>query len=85
MAPGQIAILEGLQIPRYGKMPRKRKRSGAGGAQRNRFKKAAKKCSRRRSGSFQACMKRELKGKGRGGRKGRRRGRKACPPGCKRG
>jgi hypothetical protein len=85
MATGQIAILEGYQIPRYGTMPRKRKRSGASGAQQNRFKKAAKKCARRRSGSFRLCMKRELKGKGRKGRKSRGRGRKACPPGCRKG
>jgi len=29
----------------------------------NRFKKAAKSCSRRRKGSFQACMKKKLKSK----------------------
>ena len=75
MATGQIAILEGYQIPRYGKMPRKRKRRGFGAmAQESKFAKTARTCSRvaRRSGrkgSFQACMKRLLKKGGKRRRK----------------
>jgi hypothetical protein len=75
MATGQIAILEGYQIPRYGKMPRKRKRrSGRMSGQKGKFAKAARSCSRSakrsgRKGSFQACMKRLLK---KGGRRRRR-------------
>ena len=78
---GQIAIFEGWDA-----MPRKRKKSRRGGGQRSKFSAAAKKCSRiarRRKGSFQACMKRELKGSRGRGRKRSGRGRKRCPPGCR--
>ena len=84
MATGQIAILEGLQIPRYGKMPRKRKRSGASGSDFSAVAKRCRKKHKKSAKSFWACV-RKAQRKGRGGRKGRRRGRKACPPGCKRG
>jgi len=67
---GQIAIFEGADMPR-----KRRRRSGGG--QRSRFSAAAKKCSRisrRRKGSFQACMKRLLKkGKRAGSRRKHRR------------
>ncbi len=76
MATGQIAILEGHQLPRYGKMPRKRKRRGFGAPpQQGRFAKIARACARvakrsGRKGSYQACMKRLLK---KGGHRRRRR------------
>jgi len=63
---GQIAIFEGHKMPRRRKKTRSRTRRG-GGAQHSRFGAAARKCSRirrRRKGSFQACMKRLLKGRG---------------------
>jgi len=72
---GQIAIFEGHTMPRRRKKTRSRARRG-GGAQRTKFGAAARKCSRirrRRKGSFQACMKRLLKGRGRVTRRRRRR------------
>src|SRR3972149_4699488 len=63
---GQIAIFEGHKMPRRRKKTRSRTRRG-GGTQRSRFGAAARRCSRirrRRKGSFQACVKRMLKGGG---------------------
>jgi hypothetical protein len=84
MATGQIAILEGYQIPRYGKMPRKRKRSSSAKGSFSAIAKRCRKKHKKSAKSFWACVRKAQK-RGRSGRKGRRRGRRACPPGCKRG
>jgi hypothetical protein len=83
MATGQIAILEGYQLPRYAKMPRKRKRRGFSGSD-SPFAIVAKRCRKKHKKSakaFWACVRKAS----RKGRKSSRRGRKACPPGCRKG
>lgn len=52
--PGQIAVLEGYQMPR-----RRRRRSG--GSQRAKFSRAAKHCAGRSKGKFKACMRKQLR------------------------
>jgi hypothetical protein len=56
MPAGQIAILEGYQIPRYGKMPRKRKRGRYRAAWRARIEATCKKRHPRSRRKYRACV-----------------------------